>query len=409
MRRFMIVVSGTLWLSACAPAPELVLRPVDDSRWIAAWTSPPSPFLPGGYAAYLEPYADVTVRQVLRVDAGGSQLRVRFTNDLGFEAMRVGAASVGRASTDGHLTAAVPLTFAGEPGVVIPPGATMLSDPVPIPVARFDDLAVSTYFPEPTRPTGHRHRVDLSEPGDHTRALTWHGAKPVRGATAVSGIQLYGATVRRVLVAFGDSITEGAGATPGAHRSWPARLSRRLARRGSLDDWAVVNAGISGNRILHDGGSQNGLARFNRDALSIAGVSDVIVLEGVNDLGVAHAPDGPRDVVDADDLILAYRQMIESARVRGVRIYGATILPYQGAVYFAPAGEAERLKVNAWIRDSGAFDGVIDLDAVMRDPGNPARLREDYEVGDRLHPNDAGYAAMADAIEAFLLGQIKSR
>jgi lysophospholipase L1-like esterase len=133
------------------------------------------------------------------------------------------------------------------------------------------------------------------------------------------------------------------------------------------------------------------------------------VLEGVNDLGVAHAPDGPRDVVDADDLILAYRQMIESARVRGVRIYGATILPYQGAVYFAPAGEAERLKVNAWIRDSGAFDGVIDLDAVMRDPGNPARLREDYEVGDRLHPNDAGYAAMADAIEAFLLAQVKSR
>jgi lysophospholipase L1-like esterase len=225
----------------------------------------------------------------------------------------------------------------------------------------------------------------------------------------VSSVQVYGTTVRRVLVAFGDSITEGAGATPGAHGSWPARLSRRLARRGSLDHWAVVNAGISGNRILHDGGSQNGLARFNRDALSIAGVSDVIVLEGVNDLGVAHAPDGSRDMVDADDLILAYRQMIESARVRGLRIYGATILPYQGAVYFAPAGEAERSKVNAWIRDSGAFDGVIDLDAVMRDPGNPARLREDYEIGDRLHPNDAGYAAMADAVEAFLLDQVKSR
>jgi lysophospholipase L1-like esterase len=182
-----------------------------------------------------------------------------------------------------------------------------------------------------------------------------------------------------------------------------------LARHSALDDRAVVNAGISGNRILHDGGSQNGLARFERDALSIAGVTEVIVLEGINDLGVAYAPAGPRDVVDADDLIRAYRQMIESAHLRGVRIFGATILPYEGAVYFSPAGEAERVKVNTWIRDSGAFDGVIDLDQVMRDPDNPARLAADYEVGDRLHPNDAGYAAMADAVESFLMEQVESR
>lgn len=163
------------------------------------------------------------------------------------------------------------------------------------------------------------------------------------------------------------------GATPGEHMSWPSQLSRRLAGSVTGSDWVVVNAGISGNRVLHDGGSQNGLARFDRDALSIAGVTDIVLLEGVNDLGVGFAPGESRDEVDAEDLILAFRQMIEQAHLRGARIYGATILPYAGAVYYAPAGDAERIKVNDWIRDSGAFDGVVDLDAVMRDPNDPGR------------------------------------
>lgn len=407
--RYLVLAWAALWLGACAPAADVPSQ-VEEPRWTAAWTSPPSPFLPGGRDAYLEPYADVTVRQLVRIDAAGTEVRVRFTNELGREALRIGAASLVRVSAEGDPTGPVaPLTFAGRPGAVVPPGAAMLSDPLRLAVVRFDDLAISTYFPEPTRPTGHRHRVHLSDGGDHTRVTAWPARDSVRGATVVSGIEISGAPVRRVLVAFGDSITEGAGATPGAHMSWPAQLARRLARRDSHDDWAVINAGISGNRLLHDGGSQNGLARFERDALSIAGVTDVIVLEGVNDLGVAYAPDGPHDVVDADDLILAYRQIIERAHLRGVRVYGATILPYAGAAYFSPTGEAERAKVNAWIRDSGAFDGVIDLDAVMRDPNDPARLREDYEIGDRLHPNDAGYTAMAKAVEAFLVERVEAR
>lgn len=400
------LVSGA-WLTACANAPEVVGQTEHQARWITAWASPPSPFLPGGHDAYREPYADQTVRQTLRVVADGSDIRLRFTNELGRARLHIGAASVSRSVRDGLQPGSiVPLTFAGKPGVVIPPGASVLSDAVRMPVSRFDDLAVSTYFPESTRPTGHRHRVELSGRGDHTRSTAWPGRRFVRGATAVSGVQVYGSGAQRVLVAFGDSITEGAGATPGEHMSWPAQLSRRLARRPALDDWVVVNAGISGNRLLHDGGSQNGLARFARDVLAIAGVTDVVILEGINDLGVAWSPDGPRDVVDAGDLILAYRQMIEDARLRGVRVYGATILPYEGAVYYAAVGEAERAKVNAWIRDNGAFDGVIDLDAALRDPDNPRRLYEGYEIGDRLHPNDAGYAAIADAIEAFLLERI---
>lgn len=392
-------------LSACAPAARLGSQ-TGHSCWAAAWTSAPSPFLPGGHGAYLEPYTDLTVRQPVRLDAGGTAVRVRFTNELGRDPLRIGAASLGRMSADGRTVESIaPLTFGGESTVRIPPGAAMLSDPLPMSLARFDDVAVSAYFSEPTRPTGHRHRLELS-PGDSTRLPAWPAQEHVRGATVVSALQTCGTTPRRVLVAFGDSITEGAGATPEAHMSWPAQLARSIARRELPFDWTVVNAGISGNRLLHNGGSQNGLARFARDALSVAGVTDVIVLEGINDLGVAYSPVEPRDIVDAEDLILAYRQMIERAHVRGVRIYGATLLPFKGAVYFSSAGEAARRKVNAWIRDSGAFDGVIDLDAVMRDPDDPARLRPDFEIGDSLHPNDAGYAAMAQAVDAFLLQEV---
>jgi len=407
MRRMTLAALAAVFLCGCTPTPDIPARTGDEVRWVAAWASPPSPFLPGGRTAWLESYADETIRQVIRVGAGGSELRVRFTNELGLEPLHIGAASIGRASADGEMAGVIaPLTFGKEQGVVIPPGAMMLSDPVALEVARFDDLAISTYFAEPTKPTGHRHQVQLSAKGDHTLQPGWPGVERVRGATAVSGIQVRKSFEGRVLVAFGDSITEGAGATPGAHMSWPSQLARRLAASQPESDWVVVNAGISGNRVLHDGGSQNGLARFDRDALSIAGVTDIALLEGVNDLGVAYAPEyGGREVVDADDLILAYRQMIERAHIRGIRIYGATILPYEGAVYYAAAGEAERLKVNAWIRNSGAFDGVIDFDAMMRKPDNPSQLIAEYEIGDRLHPGDAGYAAMAEAVEQFLAGQ----
>jgi lysophospholipase L1-like esterase len=398
VRGLFVALVAALLLGACTPATD----EAPSMRWIAAWTSPPSPFLPGGRSAYLEPYADQTLRQVLRVDADGDELRVRFTNELGTVALGIGAVSLGRAAEDGTAQGEfMPITFDGRRSVMIPPAATMLSDPVRMPVARFDDFVIDTYFPEPTRPTGHRHWVDLSAAGNHAGDAEWPGQKRVRGATAVSSIQVRSATVHRLVVAFGDSITEGAGATAGAHKSWPSQLSRRLADSQS-DDWTVVNAGISGNRVLHDGGSQNGLARFDRDALSIAGVTDIVLLEGINDLGVAYAPGDARDVVDAEDLILAYRQMIERAHLRGVRVFGATIMPYEGAVYYAPAGETERTRVNDWIRNGGAFDGVIDLDAVMRDPKDPERLTQGYEIGDHLHPGDAGYAAMAEAVAAFL-------
>ncbi|HEX5787433.1 MAG TPA: SGNH/GDSL hydrolase family protein [Woeseiaceae bacterium] len=398
----MLAVLASVLLGACAPVTQQA-SPEHEARWTAAWVSAPSPFLPGGRDAWLEPFTDVTVRQVLRVDASGSAVRVRFTNELGSEALHIGAASLARVPGGGDIAGPVtPLAFGGERGVRIPPGAMLLSDPVPLAVSRFDDLAVTVFFEAATRPTGHRHRVALSPEGDFTNVPVWPARTTVRGATAISGIEVSGAGAPRVLVAFGDSITEGAGATPGAHGDWPARLSRRIARRDLPGEWVIVNAGISGNRLLHDGGSQNGLARFARDALSVAGVTDIVVLLGINDLGVAWSPTEPRDVVDADDLVLAYRQLIDRAELQGVRLYGATILPYKGAVYFSPAGEAARTGVNAWIREGGAFDGIIDLDAVMRDPEDPERLRPDYEIGDSLHPNDAGYGAMAAAVEAFL-------
>lgn len=420
-RRFGVLLLATFLLWACESTPVAAPTPLAGQGWIATWTSPPGPFLPGGQSAYLQAYDNVSIRQLLRVDAGGTDLRVRLTNELGSEALHVGAMSLAPVSAEGALGDAVEdpcedprenetrqVTFGGNREVVVPAGASLLSDPVRVTLERFDDIAISTYFPGPTKPTGHRHKVALSPRGDHTNEVTWPEQVVVRGATAISGIEIHGSGRRRVLVAFGDSITEGAGATPGAHLSWPEQLSRRLSGNPSTQDWVVVNAGISGNRLLHDGGSQNALARFGRDVLSIAGVTDIIVLEGINDLGVAYAPDRPRDVVDADDLILAYGQLVERAHTRGLRIFGATILPYAGAIYFSPEGETRREKVNAWIRTSGVFDGVIDLDALMRDPGDPKRLNEDYEIGDRLHPNDTGYSAIADAVAAFIEGLPKS-
>jgi lysophospholipase L1-like esterase len=358
--RSLAVATAVFSLAACLPAANIA-PPAEESGWSAAWTSPPSPFLPGGHDAYLEPFTDVTVRQLARIDAGGTAVRVRFTNELGRDALHIDAASLARVSAGTASTTPIALTFGGKAAVRVPPGATMWSDPLRLSLARFDDLAISTYFSEPTKPTGHRHRVQLLS-GDATRLAVAPAAEPVRGASAISAIEIHGPAPPRVLVAFGDSITEGAGATPQAHMSWPAQLSRRLARHDWPDEWSVVNAGISGNRLLHDGGSQNGLARFARDALAVAGVTDIVVLEGVNDLGVAYSPSGPRDRVRAEDLILAYRQMIDAAQVRGARIYGATILPYK----------------------------------------DPARLRPDYHIGDSLHPNDAGYAAMAQAVVGFL-------
>jgi lysophospholipase L1-like esterase len=236
--------------------------------------------------------------------------------------------------------------------------------------------------------------VRVSPPGNHIgEAFASVAAESAGYRAFLTGVEVDDASRGPVIAAFGDSITDGARSTPGANRRWPDRLAERLAGA------AVVNAGISGNRLLgwaedRPWAGEAALARFDRDVLSIPGLTHVVILEGVNDLGRGGA-----SPPSAEELILAYSQLIDRAHGHGAKAIGGTILPYEGAGYFRPEGEAVRQAVNRWIRTSGAFDGVIDFDAAMRDPAAPGKLRADLHSGDWLHPNDAGYRVMGDAVD----------
>jgi lysophospholipase L1-like esterase len=210
-----------------------------------------------------------------------------------------------------------------------------------------------------------------------------------------------------VVVTLGDSITEGFGSTVNEFRGWPDRLAERLAENRATRDWSVVNAGINSNRLLHDGPGAGALARFDRDVLSVPGVSAVILMEGINDIG--YSTTVPPEAVTAADIITAYRQILERAHARGLAVFGATLTPFEGAHYYSAAGDAMRRAVNEWIRSSGEFDGVIDFDAALRDPANPAEMNASLQRGDHLHPNDSGYAVMANAVDLNLFSHASGR
>jgi lysophospholipase L1-like esterase len=248
----------------------------------------------------------------------------------------------------------------------------------------------------------------VSAPGDFT-AAAFEPARTISARPFISGVDVEvnkGGTI----VALGDSITDGAGSTAGANRRWPDRLAERLAESRPQESWGVVNAGMSGNRVLMEGIGPSALARFDRDVLAQSGVSYVIVFEGINDLGLGYgrpargagpggagAPAAPKPTADA--LIHGYRQLIARAHARGVKVIGATIAPYEGANYWSEDGEAQRQAINKWMLTSGEFDGVVDFDAALRDPASPLKIADGKHAGDHLHGNDAGYEAAANAID----------
>ncbi len=414
---------------AAACAFSLILLPMvssgegkkDQGRWVSAWSTAvhtPLPF-PG-----LPPTPVVenqTIRMVVRPALGGARLRIRFSNAYGSSPLEIGAAHV--AVTD-HGSSIVPatdhvLTFDGRPSVTIPVGAPILSDSVDLKVNPLGEISISIYLPHSaTATTTHfwaQHDSYISKSGDAT------GAPEISEPTVrsswywLSDVEVWTSAQVRAIVAFGDSITDGAGAPQGGYADWPDQLAKRLVAGSKDADAAVLNEGIGGNRILHDGAGVNALARFDRDVLSQPGVTDLIVLEGINDIGWPHmkprsAKDGTIPAegpfaaqgVTAADLIAGLRQIADRAHEHHIRIYGATLTPYRGADYFSEDGEQVREAVNQWIRTGGAFDGVIDFDAAVRDPDQPSRFRETYQSGDHLHPNAAGYKAMADAMDLTL-------
>jgi len=401
------------WIIFVAPLAQAGGQ--DGDRWIATWSASPQPLWGGDFILPTNaPFHlwNQTLRQVARVSIGGGRVRVVLSNKYGSRPLLIGAAHLALSGGESEIVpgSGGALTFSGERALVIPAGAEVVSDPVDLAVEPLQPLAVSLFLPRPTAPdTFHWDGLQTAYigAGNQVDKPAIESQDTTNTRMFLSGILVEGAGGVRAVATFGDSITDGNASSPNANRRWPDFLAERLAK----ENIAVVNAGISGARLLRSLMGENALARFERDVLGQPGVKTVIVLMGINDIGwpgSALAPD--EKVPSADQLIAAYRQLIARAHIRGVRIVGATLTPFEGALagtptagYYSAEKEKVRQAVNRWIRRSGEFDAVIDFDAVTRDPKHPARFLPAYDSGDHLHPGDKGYQAMAESIDLRLL------
>ena len=342
--------------------------------------------------------SDITVRQVVRVSVGGSRLRLRFSNEGGADSLVLASVHIAQAGADGSTVAGTdhPVTFSGQAGVVVPPGAPLLSDPIDFPTQSVEKLYVSIHLQGPVAARAARSSFQYvaGSAGDFTGSQMLPDVRLMRVPVFLTLVEVQPTKPTGVLVTLGDSITEGAASTANAFRGWPDQLAERLAERG----WAVVNAGISGNRLLRYGAGPNALARLDRDVLSVPGVKAIILLEGINDIGRGFSPTGATEPVSLEALKAADQQIIERAHEHGIRVIGATLTPYKGAGYASPAGEEVRQGLNNWIKTGGAFDGVIDFAPAVADPTDSLTFDKRFNDRDHLHPNDAGYKAMAEAV-----------
>ncbi len=376
-----------------------------DPDWAATWQASPQEPRPNSLSV-----AGQTVRQVARVSIGGPFVRVRLSNEFGERPLTIDAAHIALAGQGAAIQPGTdrPLTFATRRTVTIPPGARILSDPVNLAVPPLSDVAVSLYFPQRTGPvTEHVFAMQTGyvAPGNVTGAANLPGATTITHRVVLTGVEVpYQRRARgKVVVAFGDTATDGFGSTAGANRRWPDLLAARLNGRRGQPPTAVVNAGIAGNRMMHDFIGPNGLARFDRDVLSQANVTHVIIMMGINDFGLPGGRKIPEEEVTVQDVANGLQELIARARVQGIKVIGATRPPFQPIPdrpgFWSEAAEKKRSQLNQYIRSSGAFDGVIDFEAALKDPANPNRLNPAYDSGDHFTPNDAGYAAMAEAVD----------
>jgi lysophospholipase L1-like esterase len=352
-------------------------------------------------------FTNQTLRQIVRASVGGSRVRVVLSNAFGGAPFTIGAAYIALRDKEDAIQAGGghALTFSGRPTVTIPTMGIVYSDPVTLPVPALSDLAIDLYLPGTTNTastltmhTSSFQTTYVSETGNHAGAAKFPTVATVRSWFLLSRVEVVAADTSGAIVTFGDSITDGAASTPETNSRWPDVLARRLLAAPTPLKMAVLNAGIGGNRVLSEGtyGSGiNALARFEIDALSHPGVTHIIVMEGINDIGNARQNSTPT----AEDLIAAHKQLITRAHARGVKIIGATLTPFWGAGYYTEVGEAKRQALNNWIRTGKAYDGIIDFDKATSDPSDPKKLLAAYDSCDHLHPSDAGYKAMADAID----------
>ncbi|WP_298232897.1 SGNH/GDSL hydrolase family protein [uncultured Azohydromonas sp.] len=407
-RRFFTSALASLLISLAGPASSQTAQldaSVASGYWVGSWSSAPQPAATRSEMDGPQ-FNHQTLRQIVRASLGGNRVRVRLSNAYGKQALVIGEAGIAlRASGP----SAVPgsnrtLTFNGQAGITLAPGATAVSDPVSLRVSSLQDLAVSIYLPQPT-PAATQHLKSrqtnyvstqgnfvaaAAQPGVFSNLCT-EGQRYQNCSSSwyfLSGVEVESSPPAAAVVAFGDSITNGAWSSANKNRRWTDVLARRLADNGQ--SLAVLNQGIGGNALLSAGRGPSGRQRFERDVLDQPGAQFAIVLLGINDI---------KKGVAADNLIAGHRALIAQARARGLKIIGATLTPFGKA---NNRQEVQRSALNQWIRNSGEFDAVIDFDAALRDPNNPRRMRPGFDCGDSLHPNNAGYEAMGNAIDLAL-------
>ena len=407
-----------LVLATLAGIP-LSAQPANHEHWVTTWaTSPPlarvsPPAAPANANRNANTnaqrlintrgFTDQTVRMIVRSSIGGHRLRVKLANAFGAPPVDIGAAHIALRDKDSQIVAGSdrPLLFNGKPKCTLGPGVALVSDPVDLTFAPLATLAVSLYFPVETGPPNTHstglHTTYISK-GDSTAQPDIADPLLTTAATYwLSSIDVLAPAKAAAIVTFGDSITDGAQSTINTDHSWPALLAARLAKNPKTAEIGVSNQGIGGNRVLRDITGVSALGRFDRDVLGQSGVKWMTLLEGINDIG--HGATVPAETVTAEEIIGGYKQLIDAAHDHGIKVIGCTLTPYEGAMYYRPEGEPVRQAVNQWIRTSHAFDAVADFDAAVRDPANPKHIRAEFDPGDHLHPNNAGYEAIANAID----------
>lgn len=411
-------------------ATLLPLAAASNDHWVGTWATAvvrrvqplpapadqTTPAQPGAQAPLS--LSNQTLREIVHVSIPGSRVRVVLGNEFGNAPLTIGAASLALREKDFKIVTNSnrALTFSGRPAITIPAGGSMISDAVDENVPAMGDLAIDLFLPEGMTPltspltvhAGASQTNYVSSAGNFAGSADFPVLTTTPSWYLLERVEVMAPQDTAAIVTFGDSITDGARSTPNTNSRWPDYLAKRLLARSGSAKLAILNEGIGGNRLLSDSTDNfgiNALARFDRDVLAQPGAAYVVVLEGINDIGGGRANPSP----SAADLITAQQQLIERAHEHGLKIFGATLTPFEGAAYYTPEGEAKRQAVNNWIRTSKAYDGVIDFDAATRDPASQGKFLATYDSGDHLHPNDAGYEAMGKAVELSLFVSGKKR
>ncbi len=391
-----------LLLSLFCFNPDTAAAATPPDHWVGTWAA--SPVAPVNRNDQIGA-ADSTFREIVHVSLGGPTVRIILSNEFGLDPLTIGAAGIALSTGNGEINpaSATALTFGGRPTVTIPPGALVVSDPASLKLPALSDVAVSLFLPAQTMRQVTQHgfadQTSYVADGNTVAAPALVSPKPIFSWPFLKGIDVQTPAKGASIVAFGDSITDGAHSTRDANARWPDILARRLQANKKTAVLGVLNEGIGGNRILHDTTGPSALARFDRDVIAQAGVRYLIIMESINDIGHATDPANPYDVVTAADLIFGLSQLATRAHTHGIKVIGATLTPFVGAKYQSPAGEEMRQAVNNWIRTTNQFDGVIDFDKVTSDPTHPGMFLPLDDSGDHLHPGDAGYKAMGESID----------